>query len=174
MTLRFLAIPGCCCAGLGLGLEQGEPLRRKFITTSDVCFEVSGGKLWSWQWCYCPRASSREDGQRVCDFRAKCTFLKMEKHEQIAGLSASLPFRCTLYFVLIQRGCFKSDVHFCNVGKRCATTLIPQLVSSYPGSSLGSTKLGSRLRNEPLVCPWLKTVFWAASCSTCTILVYCI
>ena len=42
MTLRFLAIPGCCCAGLGLGLEQGEPLRRKFITTSDVCFEVEG------------------------------------------------------------------------------------------------------------------------------------
>ena len=41
---------------------------------------------------------------------------------------------------------------FVMLGKRCATTLIPQLVS-YPGSYLGSTKLGSRLRNEPLVCP---------------------
>ena len=41
---------------------------------------------------------------------------------------------------------------FVMLGKRCATPLIPQLVS-YPGSYLGSTKLGSRLRNEPLVCP---------------------
>ena len=78
-----------------------------------------------------------------------CQRLKMEKHERIAGESTSLPFYCTLHFVLSQRGCFKNDVYF---GKQRPTTLIAQLVS-YPGSSLGSTNLGSRLRNEPLVCP---------------------
>ena len=39
-----------------------------------------------------------------------CRRLKTEKQERIAGVSASLPFRCTLYFVLSQRGCFNSDV----------------------------------------------------------------
>ena len=81
-----------------------------------------------------------------------CRQLETEKHERIAGVSTNLPFRCTLYFVLSQRGCFKSDVYFCNAGKWCATAVITQIVS-YPGSSLGSTKLDSRLRNEPLVCP---------------------
>ena len=76
-------------------------------------------------------------------------------------------------FVLSQRGCFKSNVYFCNAGKRRATALITQIVS-HPGSSLDSSTLGSRLRNEPLMCLWPKTVFWAASCSTCTVLVYCI
>ena len=81
-----------------------------------------------------------------------CRRLMTEKHERIAGVSASLPFRCILHFVLSQRSFFKSDVYFCNDGERRATALITQIVS-YPGSSLCSTKLGSRLRKEPLVCP---------------------
>ena len=49
--------------------------------------------------------------------------------------------------------CVESKRLFVNyAGKRRTTALITQLVS-YSGSSLGSTKLGSRLRNEPLVCP---------------------
>ena len=65
------------------------------------------------------RYSSCEDGQRVCVFHAFeqsfvtsvqsvrfCRRQKTEKHERIAGVSASLPFRCTLHFVLSQRpGC---------------------------------------------------------------------
>ena len=61
--------------------------------------------------------SSHEDGQRVCVFFYAfeqtfatsvqsvhfCRRLKMEKHERIAGESASLPFRRTLHFVLSQR-----------------------------------------------------------------------
>ena len=44
-----------------------------------------------------------------------CRRLKTEKRKQIAGVSASLPFHCKLYFsVLSQRGCFKIDVYFCN------------------------------------------------------------
>ena len=31
-----------------------------------------------------------------------CRWLKMEKHERIAEESASLPFRCTLHFVLVK------------------------------------------------------------------------
>ena len=69
-----------------------------------------------------------------------CQRLKTEKHERIAGVSASLPWPLYTPFCV------------CNAGKRCTTALITQLVS-YSGSSLGSTKLGSRLRNEPLVCP---------------------
>ena len=52
---------------------------------------------------------------RAFDFHAKCTFCqwqKTEKHKRIARVSASLPFCCTLYFVLSQRGCFKSHVCF--------------------------------------------------------------
>ena len=68
--------------------------------------------------------------------------------------------------------CWVKDQAVCNAGKWCTTVLITQLVS-YSGPSLDSTKLSSSLRNEPLVCPWPKSVFWAASCSTCTVLVYC-
>ena len=61
-----------------------------------------------------------------------CRQLKTEKHEWIAGMSASLPFRCTLDFVLSQRGCFKSDVYFGNAGKRRATALITQIMVLLP------------------------------------------
>ena len=47
----------------------------------------------------------------LCKVYVFCRRLKTEKHEWIAGVSTSLPFRCTLYFVLSQRGCFKSDVY---------------------------------------------------------------
>ena len=77
-----------------------------------------------------------------------CRRLKTEKHERIAGVSASLA--CPSAVGTLHLCSVKEAV--CNAGKRPATTLITQLVS-YPGSSLGSSKLGSRLRNGPLVCP---------------------
>ena len=56
----------------------------------------------------------REDGQKVCVFHAFeqsfatsvqsvrfCRRLKTKKHEWIAGVSASLPFCCTLHFVFV-------------------------------------------------------------------------
>ena len=64
------------------------------------------------------RYSSRKDGQRVCVFHVFeqnfatsvqrvrfCRQLQTGKHEWIAGVSASLPSRCALHFVLSQRGC---------------------------------------------------------------------
>ena len=128
-------------------------------------------RRWSESLCFMPSTRVLQLPCKVYVFADG--WRRTNMHERIAGMSASLPFRRTLHFVLSQRGCFKSDVYFCNTGKRRATALITQIVS-HPGSTLDSSKLGSRLRNEPLVCPWPKTLFWAVSCSTCTVLVYCI
>ena len=164
--LKAASFPGPAQLSITCSTEKwGEPgifSHMSDVTTNEKFNEHRRAKS---QRCYCPRASSRKDGQRVCVCHAFeqsfvtsvqsvcfCRRLKTEKQEQIAGVSASLPFRCTLHFVLSQRGCFKSDVYFCNAGKWCASKLITQIVL-YPGSSLGSTKLGSRLRNKPLVCP---------------------
>ena len=49
VTQNFLAIPGCCCVGLGLGLEQGESLKRRFITSQDCTYSTVWLRLWEFK-----------------------------------------------------------------------------------------------------------------------------